>query len=276
MKGGKKTEALVIDTPARAPRRQQTKLMNKQTEFSAITSNCHLPPNCNCCIIFLSKLCLSCLAHTLPDLKKCHTLLSAALQYSWSLGSNQTTRSSWIVWVRVITEEGSISLLQCFFPTLISLRFWISGSECIFRCCREVHSRVILTRLSPHDGLPEQQLLREGQPGPALDGAVGDKGDGPVVRAVWRICLVTQRAPCRDTRGQQPLKTYSSSYSAISSLPVCFSSATAKGCFYHVQLPTYQLLLRTWIILWQSGGHWHVSFYPIQIKCADLHLPSWW
>lgn len=107
---------------------------------------------------------------------------------------------------------------------------------CILKCCREVHSNVILTRFSSHDGLPEEQLLREGQPGPALDWAIGDKGDRPVVRAVWWICLVTQCAPCRDRRGQQALKTYNSSYSAISSLPVCFSSAPANSCFCHVQL----------------------------------------
>lgn len=136
----------------------------------------------------------------------------------------------------MITEEGSISRLQCFFPTIISLQFWISGSECTFRCCREVHSNVILTRFSPHDRLPEQQLLREGQSGSALDWAIRDKGDGPMVWAVWWIRLVTQRAPCRDRRGQQALKTYNDSYNAISSLPMCFSSATAKGCFYHIQL----------------------------------------
>lgn len=49
---------------------------------------------------------------------------------------------------------------------------------------QEVPSNVILTRFSSHDGLPEEQLLRQGQPGSALDRAVGDKGDGPVVRAV--------------------------------------------------------------------------------------------
>lgn len=157
--------------------------------------------------------------------------VAAPLESSWSLSSNQRTRSSCTTYVRVITEEGTTSLLQCFFPTLKSLWFWISGSECILNCCIEIYSNLILTRFSSHDGLPEDKLFRERKPGSALYWGVRDKGDGPMIWAVWWICLVTQCAPCREGKGQQRLKRCNSPHGAISSLPICFSSAPAKGCF---------------------------------------------
>lgn len=162
--------------------------------------------------------------------------VAAPQDSSWSLSSNQRTRSSYAMEVRVITEEGTTSLLRCFLPTLKTLQFWISGGECILNAYIEIYSNLILTCFSSHDRLPEHKLFRERQPGSALYRGVRDKSDGPVIWAVWWICLVTQCAPCREGKRQQELKRCNSPHSANGSQTTCFSSAPTKGCFYLVYL----------------------------------------
>lgn len=96
--------------------------------------------------------------------------------------------------------------MQCFFPILKSLQFGISGGERIINCCAGTNSQLVLTHVGSHERRPEEQLLREGEPGSALYRGVRDKGDGPVIRAVRWVRLVTQRAPCREGKGMKKMK----------------------------------------------------------------------